>query len=322
MNSVGDKGEGESVWLGWFIYDTLIRFARVCEKMDDEDQANDLRLRAEALKKSLDASAWDGDWYIRAFFDDGTALGSAERRECQIDSISQSWAVLSGAGDPERVRVAMESLYERLVRPEDEIILLLDPPFNLTLRDPGYIKAYPPGVRENGGQYTHAALWAIWAFTELGQAERAVELFELINPILHADTPEKVELYQVEPYVIAADVYGVPPHTGHGGWTWYTGSASWMYRLGVEAILGVQREGDKLHIRPSIPKDWLSYEILYRFGAATYHIRVENNFDGDHEEKTLFLDEKLLEAEAIPLIDDGREHSVTLVLGRVKARQK
>jgi cyclic beta-1,2-glucan synthetase len=322
MNSVGDKGEGESVWLGWFIYDTLIRFARVSEKMDDQDQANDLRLRAEALKKSLDASAWDGDWYIRAFFDDGTALGSAERRECQIDSISQSWAVLSGAGDPERVRVAMESLYERLVRPEDEIILLLDPPFNLTLRDPGYIKGYPPGVRENGGQYTHAALWAIWAFTELGQAERAVELFELINPILHADTPEKVELYQVEPYVIAADVYGVPPHTGHGGWTWYTGSASWMYRLGVEAILGVQREGDKLHIRPSIPKDWPSYEILYRFGAATYHIRVENNSDGDHEEKTLFLDEKLLEAEAIPLIDDGREHSVTLVLGRVKARQK
>jgi cellobiose phosphorylase len=190
------------------------------------------------------------------------------------------------------------------------------------LRDPGYIKAYPPGVRENGGQYTHAALWAIWAFAELGQAERAVELFQLINPLFHADTPEKVELYQVEPYVIAADVYGVPPHTGHGGWTWYTGSASWMYRLGVEAILGVQREGDKLHIRPSIPKDWPSYEILYRFGAATYHIRVENNSDGDHEEKTLFLDEKLLEAEAIPLIDDGREHSVTLVLGRVKARQK
>lgn len=322
MNSVGNKGQGESVWLGWFIYATLMRFARVCERMDDEDKADELRLRADKLKSVLDASAWDGDWYVRAFFDDGTALGSAERRECQIDSISQSWAVLSGAGDPERIRVAMESVYERLVRPEDEIILLLDPPFNLTLRNPGYIKGYPPGVRENGGQYTHAALWAIWAFVELGQAERAVHLFRLINPIFHADTPEDVQLYQVEPYVIAADVYSVPPHTGRGGWTWYTGSASWMYRLGLEAILGLHREGDELHIRPSIPKDWPSYEIFYRFGAATYHIRVENNLDGDQHESSLILDEKPLETQAIPLIDDGREHSVTLVLGKVKAGQE
>jgi cyclic beta-1,2-glucan glucanotransferase len=321
MNNVGNKGQGESIWLGWFTFDTLMRFAHVCEKMEDEAQTKDLRLQAETLKKALDASAWDGAWYIRAFFDDGTALGSAERRECQIDSISQSWAVLSGAGDPERARIAMESFYERLVRPDDEIILLLAPPFNLTLRDPGYIKAYPPGVRENGGQYTHAALWAIWALTELGQAERAVELFRLLNPIYHADTPEKVARYLVEPYVIAADVYSIPPHTGRGGWTWYTGSASWMYRLGLEAILGLRREGDELHIHPSIPKEWPSYEIFYRFGTASYHIHIENNSRENQQEITVILDERPLEIEAIPLVDDGREHHVRLVVGKVKARQ-
>jgi cyclic beta-1,2-glucan synthetase len=320
MNSVGDKGAGESVWLGWFIYDTLMRFARICETMENEDQANDLRQRAEGLKQALDASAWDGNWYIRAFFDDGTALGSAERRECQIDSISQSWAVLSGAGDPERARIAMESLYERLVRPQDAIILLLEPAFNLTLRNPGYIKAYPPGIRENGGQYTHAATWAIWAFAELGQAERAVELFRMINPIFHADTAEKAAHYKVEPYVVAADVYGVSPHTGRGGWTWYTGSASWMYRLGLEAILGLRRAGDELHIRPCIPADWLSFEIDYRFGSTSYHIRVENNPDENGQESRLTLDEKTVEASVVPLVDDGREHNVILALGKVTAR--
>jgi cyclic beta-1,2-glucan synthetase len=322
MNSVGDKGQGESVWLGWFIYDTLRRFARVCEKMDDEAQAKKLRVRANDLKDALDASAWDGKWYIRAFFDDGTALGSAERRECQIDSISQSWAVLSGAGDPERARVAMESLNERLVRLEEGLILLLEPPFNLTLRDPGYIKGYAPGIRENGGQYTHAALWAVWAMTELGQADRAIDLFRMINPIYHADTAEKVDIYKVEPYVIAADVYSVPPHTGRGGWTWYTGSAAWMYRLGIEAILGIRREGGELTIRPSIPKDWSSYEVTYRFGAAIYHIRVENNHHENQQETTLTLDERLLPEDRIPLIDDGREHHVVLALGKVRAWQK
>ena len=321
LNSVGDQGKGESIWLGWFTFDTLMQFARICEKMDDPAQAKDLQLQAEALKEALDASAWDGNWYIRAFFDDGTALGSAERRECRIDSISQSWAVLSGAGNPEHNRTAMESLYEKLVRSEDRIILLLEPAFNLTLRDPGYIKAYPPGVRENGGQYTHAALWAIWAFTELGQAERAMDLFRLINPVLHADTPEKVAHYLVEPYVIAADVYSVPPYVGRGGWTWYTGSASWMYRLGLEAILGLHREGDTLHLRPSIPKEWPSYEISYRFGKATYRIHVENNLDKTQQGKSLTLDGNPLEADVIQLVDDGHKHDVTLVLGKVKARQ-
>ena len=229
--------------------------------------------------------------------------------------------MLSGAGNPEHNRTAMESLYEKLVRSEDRIILLLEPAFNLTLRDPGYIKAYPPGVRENGGQYTHAALWAIWAFTELGQAERAMDLFRLINPVLHADTPEKVAHYLVEPYVIAADVYSVPPYVGRGGWTWYTGSASWMYRLGLEAILGLHREGDTLHLRPSIPKEWPSYEISYRFGKATYRIHVENNLDKTQQGKSLTLDGNPLEADVIQLVDDGHKHDVTLVLGKVKARQ-
>jgi cyclic beta-1,2-glucan synthetase len=323
MNRVGVEGKGESVWLGWFAYDTLMHFAHVCEKMEDEANAKELHLRADSLREALATSAWDGNWYRRAYFDDGTALGSIERRECQIDSISQSWAVISGAGEPGKKRTAMESFYERLVRPEDGLILLLDPPFDLTLRDPGYIKGYPPGIRENGGQYTHAALWGIWAFAELGLAERAVELFQLINPILHADSQEKIARYKVEPYVIAADVYSVAPHIGHGGWTWYTGSASWMYRLGLEAILGVQREGDLLHINPSIPKKWQSYEILYRYGKTIYHIQVENNPDGEIQQKVhLTLDEKPLATNAIPLVDDAREHAVKLFLRKTRTIQK
>ncbi|MEW5827537.1 MAG: glucoamylase family protein [Chloroflexota bacterium] len=313
MNRVGVEGKGESIWLGWFAYDTLTRFARLCEKMGDPARAGELLLRAESLKKALTAFAWDGNWFRRAYFDDGTALGSVERGECQIDSISQSWAVLSGAGDSEHARAAMDSFYARLVRAEEGIILLLDPPFNLTLRDPGYIKGYPPGVRENGGQYTHAALWGIWAFAQLGEADRAVELFRLVNPILHADTPEKAARYRVEPYVVAADVYSVPPHTGRGGWTWYTGSASWMYRLGLEAILGLGREGDRLRIQPAIPKDWPAYEVTYRFGGSRYRIRVENGRDG--QVASLTLDGKPLASDSIPLVDDGREHEVKLVLG-------
>ncbi|MEW5938320.1 MAG: glucoamylase family protein, partial [Chloroflexota bacterium] len=251
MNKVGAGGAGESVWLGWFLYSTLISFAEVCE----EKHAGEYRQQAEKLRAALEASAWDGLWYRRAYYDDGKPLGSLENHECQIDSISQSWSVISGAADPERARTALESLYQRLVRPDDGLILLLTPPFDRTLSDPGYIKGYQPGIRENGGQYTHAAIWAIWAFAELGEAERVAELFRLINPIYHADTPEKATRYRVEPYVIAADVYSAPRHTGRGGWTWYTGSASWMYRLAVEKILGLQREGNQLKIKPCIPKE-------------------------------------------------------------------
>ncbi len=315
MNNIGSGGTGESVWLGWFLFATLMDFARLCDLIPSADDAQTYRQQADVLRAALESHAWDGGWYRRAYYDNGKPLGSSENRDCQIDSISQSWAVISRAADPERARIAMESLYERLVRKDDGLILLLTPPFDRTIRDPGYIKGYLPGIRENGGQYTHAALWAIWAFAELGQAERAYELFRLINPIYDTDTPEKVKRYLVEPYVIAADVYSVPPYVGHGGWTWYTGSASWMMRLGLEKILGLQREGNQLGIKPCIPAGWREYEIHYRFGRSVYHLRVENP-NGVHGSVVyLTVDGKPLKTEKILLVDDGREHHVTVTLG-------
>ena len=213
---------------------------------------------------ALEANGWDGDWYRRAYYDDGTPLGSAQNSECEIDSIAQSWSVLSGAADPDRATRAMQAVVDRLVKREDGLILLFTPPFDKTTHDPGYIKGYLPGVRENGGQYTHAALWSIWALAELGDGDQAYALFRLLNPIYRADTPEKVARYKVEPYVISADVYGVAPHVGRGGWTWYTGSAGWMYRLGIEAILGLQRTGQELRLDPCIPKQWTGYTMTYR----------------------------------------------------------
>jgi cyclic beta-1,2-glucan synthetase len=306
MNKVGAGGTGESIWLGWFLYSTLINFAEVCK----EEQAIEYRQQAETLRAALESSAWDGNWYRRAYYDDGKPLGSIENHECQIDSISQSWSVISGAADPERAGMAMEALYQRLVRRDDGLILLLTPPFDRTIHDPGYIKGYQPGIRENGGQYTHAAIWTIWAFAELGQGDRVAELFKLINPIYHGNTPEKIARYRVEPYVIAADVYSAPNHIGRGGWTWYTGSASWIYRLGVEKILGLQREGNRLKIKPCMPADWHEVEIHYRFGAAMYHIRIENSQSGNSGPMSLALDGRLLNANYIPLVDDGGEHTI------------
>ena len=314
MNHIGAGGKGESVWLGWFLCKTLTDFASICGLISDTHQGDEYHQQAERLRTALEAHAWDGSWYRRAYYDDGKPVGSKENRDCQIDSISQSWAVISGAGDLERARTAMESLYERLVRPEEGLILLLTPPFDRTIRDPGYIKGYLPGVRENGGQYTHAALWAIWAFAELGQAERVYELFNLINPIRKADTLEKINRYRVEPYVIAADVYSAPAQLGHGGWTWYTGSASWMTRLVVEKILGLQREGNELRIEPCIPNHWRGYEIKYRFGSSVYHLRLENPQGVDGGVPKLTLDGKLLVDEKITLEDDGREHHINVTL--------
>ncbi|PKN95371.1 MAG: cellobiose phosphorylase [Chloroflexi bacterium HGW-Chloroflexi-6] len=319
MNRVGIQGRGESIWLGWFSYAVLMEFADLCEKTNYSLQAETLRSQAETLRQAIENCSWDGDWYRRAYFDDGTALGSAARGECQIDSISQSWAVISGAADPARAQHAMDSLYRRLVRREDEMILLLDPPFNLTLRDPGYIKGYPPGIRENGGQYTHAAVWAIWAFAKMGQGTRAAELFNMINPINHADTPEKVSCYRVEPYVIAADVYSVAPHIGRGGWTWYTGSASWMYRLGMEAILGLRREGDRLRMLPSIPNDWTGYKIEYRYGKTIYEIQIENPQNVGSGVSQVILDGETLAENTIPLFDGGVRRQVIVVLGKPEA---
>ena len=314
MNNVGIGGRGESIWLGWFLYSTLTDYAHVCDLISATEQAAQYRRQAGTLCAALEAAAWDGSWYRRAYYDDGKPLGSVENNECQIDSISQSWAVISGAAGPDRARIAMQSLYDRLVRREDGLILLLTPPFDRTIRDPGYIKGYLPGIRENGGQYTHAALWAIWAFTELGEGDRAGELFQLINPIRHTDTPEKAAHYGVEPYVIAADVYSAPAHVGVGGWTWYTGSASWMFRLAVEKIIGLQREAGRLILTPCIPKDWREFEIHYRFGSALYHIRVENPQGVSGGVMRLTLDGKPCESKYLALLDDGREHTVHAIL--------
>ena len=281
MNKVGAHGKGESVWNGWFMLTTLRDFSTLAEDRRDTARAAWCRERAEALRVALEEHAWDGRWYRRAYFDDGTPLGSASNDECQIDSIAQSWAVISGAADPSRARQSMAAVQQRLVRADDGLILLFDPPFDKGALEPGYIKGYVPGIRENGGQYTHAATWVILATALMRQGERAVELFDLLNPIHHADTPEKVARYKVEPYVVAADVYGAPPHTGRGGWTWYTGSAAWLYRTGLEAILGFHLRGSRLQIVPCVPAGWPGYEITYRYGAGIYHVVVDNSGEYD-----------------------------------------
>jgi len=316
MNRVGIEGRGESVWLGWFLHATLTDFAPLCESMGNRPLAERYRAQAGHLRKVLDAEAWDGEWYLRAYYDDGTPLGSAQSDECQIDSIAQSWAVLSGAADPARAEQAMSAVAERLVRDEDQLIQLFDPPFDKSVRDPGYIKGYVPGIRENGGQYTHAALWTVWAFAKLGHGDRAASLLRLLNPVYHSDTPEKLGRYRVEPYVVAADVYGVAPHIGRGGWTWYTGSASWMYRVGLEAILGLRRAAKNLTMNPCIPKDWPAYEITYRHGETHYHIKVENPEGVNRGVREVSVDGQALPDQRIPLRTDGLHHEVRVVMGR------
>ncbi|MBE3037647.1 MAG: hypothetical protein IMZ62_02375, partial [Chloroflexi bacterium] len=319
MNRVGMDGRGESIWLGWFLHATLKRFAPLVALMTD-DPAPYLQ-QAEQLSRALEAHAWDGDWYLRAFYDDGSRLGSRENSECQIDSIAQSWAVLSGAADPARAAQAMESVNRLLVKQAEQMILLFTPPFDKSERDPGYIKGYLPGVRENGGQYTHAAIWTAWAFAALGQGERAGDLFRLLNPISHADTPEKAARYKVEPYVIAADIYSVPPHTGSGGWTWYTGSSGWMYRLGLEAILGLTRLGDTLKIDPCIPGNWPGFQLTYRFGRTPYLVRVENPEGVNRGIRQIVLNGIPLPDNRIPLTDDGRQHEVRVLMGSAPSPQ-
>ncbi len=313
MNRVGRQGHGESIWLGWFLHATLTRFSSLCVLMKDDPEP--YRQQAARLARALELHAWDGDWYLRAFYDDGARLGSREDDECQIDSIAQSWAVLSQAADPLRAAQAMESVNRLLVREADQLILLLTPPFDKTGRDPGYIKGYAPGVRENGGHYTHAAIWTAWAFARLGQGDRAGALFRLLNPIYHADTPEKAKRYMVEPYGIAADIYSQPPFTGTGGWSWYTGSAGWMYRLGTEAILGLTRLGDTLKLDPCIPGNWPGFQLTYRFGRTPYLIRVENPEGVNRGIREVLLNGIPLPDDRIPLSDDGRQHEVRAVMG-------
>ena len=315
FSQVGVEGRGESVWLGWFLYATLTRFAGVCIRMGEDEQASTFREQADDLRQALEANTWDGNWYHRAYYDDGTPLGSVKSRECQINSIAQSWAVLSGAADPARAEEAMDAVANRLVQYDDQLVALFTPPFDKTTHDPGYVKGYVPGTRENGGQYTHAALWSVAAFAEMGQGDRAEALFRMLNPIYHSDTPDKVERYRVEPYVVAADVYSVMPHAGRGGWTWYTGSASWMYRVGLEWILGLRRVGKVLQIDPCIPKKWPAFEVTYRDGETSYEIRVENPVGINRGVKQVTVDGKTLPAGDIPLLGDGGHHIVRVLLG-------
>jgi cyclic beta-1,2-glucan synthetase len=315
MNRVGIKGHGESVWMGWFLYYVFDRFSPICTLMNDAPQAEVYRRRMEELKTSLESAGWDGEWYRRGYYDDGTPLGSKQSMECQIDSIAQSWAVHSGAAESMRAEQAMNSVEERLIREEDRLILLFTPPFNRTAQDPGYIKGYPPGIRENGGQYTHAALWVVWAYAEMNKGTQAEALFRLLNPIYHSDSPDRAKRYAVEPYVIAADVYSEPPHTGHGGWTWYTGSSGWMYRLGIEAILGLYRQSTKLRIEPRIPAEWSSYEIDYRYKKTTYHIKVLNPNHVEYGVREIRWNGELLPSNTLSLVDDGQFHEVSVVLG-------
>jgi cyclic beta-1,2-glucan synthetase len=313
MNRVGIEGKGESVWLAWFLITTLRKFAAHAEKRGDAAMRDEVLAKADGYAEAVERSAWDGEWYRRAYFDDGSPLGSRTSDECKIDSIAQSWSVISGAAKPERARIAMESLNKYLVREDERIVTLLTPPFDKTTHDPGYIQGYLPGVRENGAQYTHAALWAVLATALQGDGDRAFELFQMLNPITHSDTPDGVDIYKVEPYVVAADVYTAKGHVGRGGWTWYTGSASWMYRVALESILGFQQRGEMLFIEPCIPTSWKEFTIEYRFGASMYEITVENPDGLQNGAVELSVDGNGTE-KGIHLRDDGKRHRVTATL--------
>lgn len=313
MNMVGKEGKGESVWLGFFLYEVLIQFSKVAQLHGDIPMADRCKQDAAGLQKNLEENGWDGEWYLRAWFDDGSPLGSAKNPECQIDSIAQSWSVLSGAGDANRSRIAMESVSKHLVNRENKLIQLLNPPFDKSSMNPGYIKGYVPGVRENGGQYTHAAIWAAMAYAKLGDTHHAWELLTMINPVNHAITPDEIAKYKVEPYVIAADVYAVAPHIGRGGWTWYTGSAGLMYRLIMESLLGLRLEINKLFIEPCLPANWESFIIHYRYRETIYHIAIKQIPDSAGK-KWILVDGAEVEGDFIPLIDDRRDHSVEIRL--------
>lgn len=321
MNRVGLGGTGESVWLAWFLNVVLSRFARVCEIQEEPERAKEYRAWATSLVETIEREAWDGEWYRRAYFDDGTPLGTSSANECRIDAIAQAWATISGAGDPERAERALDSVEEKLVRREDGLIRLLAPPFDRMQHDPGYIKGYLPGVRENGGQYTHAAIWVVLAHLLRGDGDEAAGLLRLINPINHGSSPESVERYKVEPYVVAADVYAADPHVGRGGWTWYTGSSGWFYRVALQYQLGLWTQttpnGRALRIDPCIPKAWSRFDMEYRFGDTLYRIAVENPRGVNRGVERVTVDGELVIGKLVPLDPGGgvREVVVTLLGG-------
>ncbi len=312
MNRVGHLGRGESVWLAFFLYDVLMQFSRLAQAHLDPAFAERCLGQALLLQRDIEKSAWDGEWYRRAYFDSGEPLGSRSNAECQIDSLPQSWSVISGAGEPSRSLQAMQSADRCLVRRDLGLVELFRPPFDSSKLDPGYIRGYAPGVRENGGQYTHGAVWAAMAFALAGESERAWELFGMLNPVHHGATAQRIAVYKAEPYVVAADVYSVAPHEGRGGWTWYTGSAGWMYRLLIETLLGANLEGDRLRLAPRMPEAWPGFKIHYRYRGTVYHIAIARLPEGAPQESLLLIDGQETPGQTIPLRDDGREHAVEL----------
>ncbi len=319
LNRVGIEGKGESVWLAWFIIQVLHDFAYLLKLKGESEEADSWELKAKTLAAAIEKEAWDGEWYRRAYFDDGTPLGSAKSDEAKIDSLPQSWSVISGAGDPQRSKTAMASVERYLVKEKEKMVLLFTPPFNKTAHDPGYIKGYLPGVRENGGQYTHGSLWTPLAFARLGNGDTAVRLLSLMNPIEHARTKEEAEHYKVEPYVVCADVYALQSQTGRGGWTWYTGSAGWMYRVWIEEVLGLQVRGNALRLAPVLPRHWPSVKLTYRYRSTFYSIEIENPDGISRGVISVTLDDQPLLDGTVPLVDDNGPHTVIVVMGETTA---
>jgi cellobiose phosphorylase len=325
LNLVGEGGKGESVWLGWFLVDVLRKFADIASERNEKTLAKKWRTRATRYVKAIEDKAWDGAWYRRAYYDDGTPLGSKESDEMNIDSLPQSWSAISGAGNPERIEQALASADAELVQRDDKMILLFKPPFDKTPKNPGYIKGYLPGVRENGGQYTHGAIWLALAHASRGDGDKAVDLLQLLNPVEHARDLEQASVYKVEPYVVAADVYALKNQVGRGGWTWYTGSAGWMYRAWIEGVLGFAPRGDKLFIRSAIPRDWKEYSLRYRYKSATYLVKVENPDGVNSGVVEIEIDGKKQSRSAggelfIPLVDDGQTRNIRVRLGQKTTR--
>ncbi len=315
MNRVGHKGQGESVWLAWFLHTSLLTFANLAESRDANESSTRWRNHATLLKHAAETAGWDGSWYRRAYFDDGTPLGSSGNTECRIDSLAQSWSVISGAADPVRARQAMAAVDEYLVRTGDDLVLLFTPPFEKTTLDPGYIKGYLPGVRENGGQYTHAAVWVLMANSLLGEGNKVGELFGMLNPINRSATRAGAFAYKVEPYVVAADVYAASPHTRRGGWTWYTGAAGWLYQAGIESVLGLRVRAAKLTFQPCIPTAWRSYQMTLHYKTAIYEITVENPHSVSCTLASIELNGMIQPDQTITLSDDGGTHRVRVLMG-------
>ncbi len=323
MNRIGEQGRGESIWLAWFLSATMQRFSRLLADIGEQAEADSWTARSEELLTRTREVAWDGEWYLRAFHDDGSPVGSSSSVECQLDSIAQSWAVLASPTSTLGVRElqALASAQKRLVREQDRLVLLFTPPFDRPLHEPGYIAAYPRGVRENGGQYTHAATWLGLAHVAAGDGARAEAMFRLLNPILRVSAPGDLACYRVEPYVVAADIYSCEPSIGRGGWTWYTGAAAWMWRLGVEGILGLRREEGQLRIDPCIPTHWEGFEAWVRTNDTTVHIQVDNSSHAGMGVECLWVDGKKLESNLLPLTE-GHSIEVRVTLGNATLKER